>query len=266
MSEWLDRLPENRRRGSFPRCLKLMHGERESVAAKLTDLVGIQDVQVQASDFWMPGGLPALAADGTWDSSPINEAKICETERFLPGELCSEIANWWLAVPARANTPNWDIASTCLVGGNRGLLLIEAKAHEAELKSDGKRLDERASDNSRSNDRQIRRAVGEASTELSKAMPGWCLSCDSHYQLANRFAWAWKIASLGVPVVLVYLGFLGATEMRDKGEPFIDCADWTRVVLEHSRGIVPARAWGRELRTRGAVLRPLVRVCNEAFE
>ena len=38
--------------------------------------------------------------------------------------------------------------------------------------------------------------------------------------MSNRFAWAWKLASSSVPVVLIYLGFLRADEMRDKGKPF----------------------------------------------
>ena len=31
--------------------------------------------------------------------------------------------------------------------------------------------------------------------------------------MSNRFAWAWKLADLGVPVVLVYLGFFRALFM-----------------------------------------------------
>jgi len=40
----------------------------------------------------------------------------------------------WLAHSGKANTPNWDIANTCKVAGaEKSLLLIEAKAHAAEL-------------------------------------------------------------------------------------------------------------------------------------
>jgi hypothetical protein len=37
------------------------------------------------------------------------------------------------------------------------------------------------------------------------------LTADSHYQLANRLASAYKVASAGIPVVLLYLGFTGDT-------------------------------------------------------
>jgi hypothetical protein len=52
-----------------------------------------------------------------------------------------ELLAWWLG-PARSSgtTPTIDIASTCTVGGRRGLLLIEAKAHDNELERAGKPL------------------------------------------------------------------------------------------------------------------------------
>ncbi len=68
-------------------------------------------------------------------------------------------------------------------------------------------------------------------------------SCDSHYQLANRFAWSWKLTSLGIPVVLVYLGFLNASEMTDQGEPFRSADAWKKAVKAHTRGVVPDAVW-----------------------
>jgi hypothetical protein len=261
--KWIDALPENRRRGSFPRCLRFMEGDRTDVADSLTKLVGLLGVHVGAEDFWMPRGLPMLMANGKWDKSPIEEAKLAESEGFLSKEQREEVTKWWLAVRERANTPNWDIASTCTIEGKPGLLLVEAKAHSAELKLEGKPCEKKASSGSLKNHEKIGGAIGEASAELNKALAGWKLSRDSHYQLANRFAWAWKIASMGVPVVLVYLGFVGATDVKDLGEPFEDVADWTRVLLEHSRGIVPERAWGGEIKVGGATVRPLIRAWEQ---
>ena len=64
--------------------------------------------------------------------------------------------------------------------------------------------------------------MSEANQALNQTLPGWALSSKRHYQLSNRFAWAWKLADLRLPVVLVYLGFLKANEMRKYGEPFAD--------------------------------------------
>ena len=72
------------------------------------------------------------------------------------------------------------------------------------------------------------------------------MSRDDCYQMANRFAWSWKLASLGVPVVLVYLGFLNAIEMSDLGDPFREPADWVECVKAHSKDKVPGDAWDRE--------------------
>jgi hypothetical protein len=242
-----------------------MAGDKTIVADKLTKLVGLPDVHFGAEDFWMPKGVPVLNTHGEWDMDPIEEAKLGESIRFLPDDQREKVTGWWLAVRKRANTPNWDIASTCTIGGKAGLLIVEAKAHHAELKTDGKKLDEKASDNSRRNHGQIGRAITEASLGLNEEMAGWNLSRDSHYQLANRFAWAWKLASMGIPVVLVYLGFLGATEMKDIGEPFVDCADWSRVVLEHSQNVVPEQVWGRGIKIDGTIMTPLIRVLKQEF-
>ena len=54
---------------------------------------------------------------------------------------------------------------------------------------------------------------------------------------------------LGVPVVLVFLGFLNATEMSDKGHPFCDDADWEACVKAHAKHRVPKGMW--ELRVAG---------------
>jgi hypothetical protein len=74
---------------------------------------------------------------------------------------------------------------------------------------------------------------------------------------------AWKITSMSVPVVLVYLGFVGATEVSDLGKPFVDGADWTRVVLGHSRGIVPEGGWGGDIKVGGVAIRPLIRIWKQ---
>lgn len=263
--KWLYALPRNRRRGSFPRCLLFMGEDRTIVADKLTELVGLPGIRVEANHFWMPRGLPVLESNGEWDMSPIEEAKLGEAIGFLSEDQRDKVTSWWLAVRKRANSPNWDIASTCTVGGKPGLLLVEAKAHAAELMKDGKICYKAATAGSKANHDQIGRALSAASAELNETLDGWHLSCDSHYQIANRFAWAWKLASMGVPVVLVYLGFLGATEVNDLGEPFLDYADWSRVVLEHSRNVVPERAWGQDIKVGPATIKPLIRVWKQEF-
>ena len=99
---------------------------------------------------------------------------------------------------------------------------------------------------------KIGKAIEQANTGLKVVLKeGWDLTRDSHYQLCNRFAWAWKLTSLGVPVVLVYLGFLNAREMQDQGEPFATHAAWESCLKSHGKDRVPAEAWGKRFAING---------------
>ena len=69
----------------------------------------------------------------------------------------------------------------------------------------------------------------------------WMLSRDHHYQLSNRFAWSWKPASIGVPVVLLYLGFLNAQGTVGDGRLFPSGAEWTYALKDHARRSSPRR-------------------------
>ena len=93
------------------------------------------------------------------------------------------------------------------------------------------------------NDRRIKAAIAEANTALARSSDQWQLSTATHYQLCNRFAWAWKVASFGVPVIPVYLGFLQAAEM---GGAFANHAAWRECLIEHARDVAPVDVWDRQ--------------------
>jgi hypothetical protein len=146
-------------------------------------------------------------------------------------------------------TPNFDLASTCEIGGRPGLLLYEAKAHVEELNKEaaGRRLEFDASEERKLSHQTIGVAIASARDGLETAtgLP-FSISRDTHYQRSNRFAWSWKLTQLGIPVVLIYLGFLKAEEMADRSEPFGDHAEWERLVKSHSAPLFPSEVWGRE--------------------
>jgi hypothetical protein len=234
-------------RGSQPRCLALTSGSRFEVANRLQQLAGDNAI-VTENDLWMPSGR----------ANP-QEAKLGETDGFLAAADRDVITCWWLAVIPRANTPNWDIASTATVGELRGLILVEAKAHAGEFSVFGKELGSQDSSGSRANHDRIGKAISEVNRALEDVLPGWSLSRHAHYQLSNRFAWAWKCASLGYPVVLIFLGFLNATEMGDRGAAFRTAEAWERFMLQLTKGIVPKEAWGSRLRVGSTFILPLIK-------
>ena len=196
--------------GSRPRCVLLTDGGRQEVAARLTGLVGLPDVTVSATDRWMPAGRPVRTNRG-WDATASAEARIDRDDGFVAVTVRRELVTWWLEVAgSRSWTPQWDLAGTCNIEGRDGLILVEAKAHSNELSAAGKRKPR--TDNGRKNHDRIGSAIAQANAGAA-AGGAWTLSRDECYQLSNRFAWSWKLVSLGVPAILIYLGFLRAGEM-----------------------------------------------------
>lgn len=83
-------------------------------------------------------------------------------------------------------------SDTCTISGKIGVLPVWAKAHGHEL-TEGDKCGAAGA-----NRISIEQALREANTGLRTLTRGaWQLSSEHHYQLSNRFAWSWKIASLG---------------------------------------------------------------------
>ena len=167
---------------------------------------------------------------------------------WLPGDQAwPQLKEWWLGHGRGGNTPNWDIAVGCEVAGSPGLALVEAKANWPELGTGRKRLAADASAGSRENHERIGAAIAEACAGWKLVDDGVCISRDSHYQLANRLAFTWKLATLGIPVVLLYLGFTGDDGIRDAGRPFADDADWQNAFTAYVPDAVPLTMFQRRL-------------------
>ena len=252
--DWLRELGKDNR-GSRPRCVLLTNGGRDGVAARLTEIVGRPEVLVAARDQWQPQGV-ADVREAELDKAVSGGAAL------LPEETRLQLRRWWLASAAGSSrTPNWDIASTCTVIGRKGLLLVEAKAHSKELSKRDR------CGATPANRKRIERALAEANAGLGEVTGGsWELSAEHHYQLSNRFAWSWKLATLGVPVVLVYLGFLDAAEMEDKGNPFGSGNDWRDALVEHCHGAIDAGCWERTLDVEGTPLLAVIRTVVQPFD
>jgi len=264
MSVHFPELRRTQQKGSKPRCHLLTYGTRQEIARRLSSLIEPWGEVLAEGSWWMPNGF-----------ADCEEAQLHTSEKIIPDlQEPNALLNWWLAVPGatRTTTPNWDIASTCLIHGRPGILLIEAKAHAAELRNEerGKPLggeDGRGvSIDSRRNHIRIGCCIQEAGLSLSEEtrLP-WVLSRDWCYQMSNRFAWAWKLAELGKPIILIYLGFLACEEMQDgTGQNLIaKNDDWERMVEAHSRPLFPREIWNKEWHVHGKSFIPLIRTFNQ---
>jgi hypothetical protein len=231
-------------------------------------MIGHANVVIAQDARWMPRGHPVQREDGTWDVSPAREIQLDQCNDLIPGEDSEALKDWWLAHPVRANTPNWDIACTCTVSGKRGLLLVEAKAHAGELAGEahGKKLDGQASGNSLANHLKIGHAIADAAAMIQRSTRQPCsISRDRCYQMSNRLAMASKLTEMGYAVVLVYLGFLNASEMTEGREILASPEQWTSLVLEHSSAIGAQYLWNKEWDLNGRPFIPLIRALHWSY-
>jgi hypothetical protein len=150
------------------------------------------------------------------------------------------------------------------------LLRLRPTTRSCATKSRGKPLggedNKGVSIDSRRNHVRIGACIEEASLAVSgETHLAWSLSRDSNYQMANRFAWAHKLAELGIPVLLVYLGFIGCEEMSkgNSQRPIESKEDWDEMIFAHSRPLFPPEVWNREWRVHGQSLIPLIKTYDQ---
>lgn len=227
--------------------LDWVEGRGRDFPASLNDLIQAAGARVGQDDAWMPRGRT--------DPAEACLARPCE--RLVPLDVSKRLRAWWLGRDhPLANEPNWDLAATARFDdGRKGIVLVEAKAHLAELAAEAKGKTAGHPEN----DASIGRAITETATALGGADAGVNLSRDSHYQFANRIAFAWKLASLGLPTVLIYLGFTGDLGIRDRGEPLRDDRHWREAVLQHTQGVLPPVFFERPIDLSGTPLLILIR-------
>ena len=188
------------------------------------------------------------------------EARI---EDFLRKNSVSTLPNgldrkWW--IPYKGNRPTWDLLCHIEVEKKPGLLIVEAKARVKELsENDSKAAPDLKNPRSRANDYSVRLRLCEASLALTDLDLGrFRLSADDHYQLSNRLAYLHKLASEGVPTVLMYLGWLKSPDWPV--DPLQDTNHWETIVRDHMQAIAPWAFVGRSHEVeRGASMQMVVR-------
>ena len=237
---------------------KIMRGSRKHIMDWLSkedfprefiELINLRECTFGHQSVWQPN-------DKNWDEICLED----NGDLFMSGTSCwKDLAGWWLVHRGGANKPNWDLVFACNISGKRGLVLVEAKAHKRELDWAGKRLCLNASSKSRENHERIGKAIDEAGHALNTIITGINLSRDTHYQLVNRIAYSWKIASMGIPVILLYLGFTGDEGIADVGEPIKNDDHWKHMMREYTEGILPKNFPETSLDCGNASMKMIVR-------
>lgn len=252
-----------RMKGSRYRCLLATELESGKARKLLEDICRPLQVEITAEDEYFPKGFscPKELILTSQVAKPFFDKHFPD----LGFEHVKTIVKdeWWLKPKLGGNTPNWDIVSSCTLNNQaKALIIVEAKAHISELDSAGKTLKKGANDNSTANHQSIEKAIIDANDGLNAAYTskGFAISINQCYQLSNRFAFAWKLASLGIPVILMYLGFINAKGM---GDYFQDDEVWMINLLAHSRGIIPEAAWnGSPIMVGSTPIYPIYRAAD----
>ena len=210
-----------------------------------------QDFSVATDAMWMPKG-----RDHPNESRLFNS-----TSPFLDPGRKESMWHWWLT--HAGNIPNWDLIVQATDPIGPALILIEAKAHAGEFDRKRKPLSGRGDSDMRlktiENHLQIGRAIAEASNALSSVHKGISISRDRHYQLSNRIAMAWKLASLGIPNTLIFLGFTGDREISRKGDYFADDDHWRGAFDDYLQGCFPRELLEHDISSGPAAFRVLSR-------
>lgn len=165
---------------------------------------------------------------------------------------------WW--IPFTTNCPNWDLVCHVIIDDKPGLLIVEAKAHHGEMsEKNSKSPVDKKSDRSIANDLSIRLRLAEANIGLSRLGLGeFRLSADHDYQLSNRLAYLHKLASDGIPTILMYLGWTGSPDWET--DPFRNRKNWKTSMKSHFERIGPWKfVEKKHLLETGASLQMIVR-------
>ena len=191
----------------------------------VNELIKETGAKVTSEDVWKPKGMK--------DKSEATLSTFMRDFCHKP-KLGKRIFKWWTEYGPVS--PNWDLLSTCTINGEKGLLLVEAKAHKDELDRSGKNLKKDANDKSKVNHDKIAEAIRQANTAINKQIDGVCISRDKCYQLSNRVAHAWWLANQGIPVVLLYLGCLKCEDMvNGRRTVFATDKEWESAFTNHAK-------------------------------
>lgn len=231
--------------GSRYRCLLMTHLGKARLYDRLNTLCKHPNVAISfdpQKDNYLPQGFCRPSEQMLTSLTDETIGKVLTEEKQL------DLWNWWLEVGNRGtSTPTWDLISSCTINKSRGLLLVEAKAYNGENSPAKKTKDSRTNIK---NHEKINGAIEQARDALDEITKlTWGIQRDSYYQLSNRFAWGWKLANLGIPVALLYLGFLNAEDMQAKGKEIYQNKDdlLREFQSDNVTRIVPYEAWEKPL-------------------
>ena len=176
--------------GSECHLLRWMGRHRRLFDEKVSGALGRPSEPIEWLDFKFAPNLE-WPGKGWPDAEPKGLEFLCDR-----GELQSRWESFW---PTAKGIHNWDSVGWIGAGPDRELLLVEAKAHVAEMESD--------CGAGPASIRKIERAFERVKWDLkANSCADWT---KGYYQAANRIATQWFLEQEGVRTRLLFILFCG---------------------------------------------------------
>ena len=243
-------------KGSRLRCVLFSGKTREEIRSELMGMIAQAEIDSSSIEIDQEHFI-------YYPQGPANskEYRFSDAGNLIDEDKRKKLIKWWLGTyETEKQTPNWDFVCTAKIDGKDGLILVEAKAHRGEFyykNSCG------AGEESR---KAISHALDKAQELLENGFPEMSFDMDYSYQLSNRIAWSVKLAENGIPVVLIYLGFLNCPEMDHGNYKILKSREyWKKLVLNYpgkkTRGTwasIPAEYWNSKIKIGDTSFIPII--------
>lgn len=210
--------------GSAWHLLRCLGWRREAFNAQIAAAIGASGVRwLDFTEYTggqsYPSGMPIR--DGEWKRIGFIEDDAVQ---------CAYDGYW----PIRGEQPNWDAVGKALIGGTEEWLLVEAKAHVAEIRSTGTTASEKGGRPMiRAAFRKTLMAIGYDEKDAALWAERWLTG---YYQHANRLATLHFLLMNGIPARLLFVHFCGDRHPDGKSCP-ATATDWGPVLGEVRAGL-----------------------------
>lgn len=204
----------------------------------MQQLVQLPDLEGRVAELARCAGLNvsgvANCHPNATDGGEMGLRRFCERYMKRLYENGDPFQKWW--TPYGGKPPTYDLLCTFGPVGYEGIICVEAKAWEGELKEPRPKRSSSNPERRAANSRCIHCRIVDALSAIwgeHHPAPDWD---GDRYQLYNRLAWGHRLAELGVDVVIMYLGF---ADDQCWPKHAIEGDKWRGIVRCFADGVLP---------------------------
>jgi len=198
--------------GSAWHLLRLLGWQRERFNTQIANGLRVQGLDPKSIS-WLDF-TPATGQRTYSSNTPIRDEEWKRIAFINDKQVRSEYDKFW---PSRGAQQSWDAIGQVTINGAKEWLLVEAKGHLGEIKTDGTSAKEEGGRPCiRATFQETLRSLGKIDPEVTTLAEEWLTG---YYQHANRLATLHFLTKQKIPARLIFLYFCGDQHPR----PGVDC-------------------------------------------